>query len=153
MAYVVKKWSVTPSSISIEGRAEGLIAWFLNLLKIAPTVRFEVVGDGVLIEEGSLSGFACRELPTRNICSVYYGYTKPWKEAVILGLVLAPVTFGLSIIGAIIYYFLNKTLTLAFVETSGVVNAIAFKKSVIEGQNVDEKRVAEVVAVIRSKIG
>lgn len=41
---------------------------------------------------------------------------------------------------ALAYYFLNRTLTLGFVENSGVVSGIMFKRSVIENIDINEKQ-------------
>ena len=171
-AYVITAWKASNQPVDadqnyvfIRGRAEGFISWLLAQLKISPTVTLAVSGEKAVFSEGSLSGTSHRILPLENVCSTYFGYRKPWREALVLGLLLATVLFyafgtifasrgswGLSsfssgaaavgmVLGigiGILYYVLNKTLTLGFVENSGVVNAIAFKRSVIEGQNIDE---------------
>ena len=48
--------------------------------------------------------------------------------------------FGIAIaVGiSLLYYFLSRTLTLGFVEHSGVISAIKFKRSVIENVDVNE---------------
>ena len=61
-------------------------------------------------------------------------------------------TFGIGTIIGVIYYFLNKHLTVGFVEVSGVVNAIAFKRSVIEGQNIDENQAQAVIELTQQLI-
>jgi len=168
-AYVITAWKASNQPVDadqnyvfIRGRAEGFISWLLAQLKISPAVTLAISGEKVVISEGSLSGTSHRILPLENVCSTYFGYLKPWREALVLGLLLATVLFyafgtifasrgswgfssGAAAVGvvlgvgvAILYYVLNKTLTLGFVENSGVVNAIAFKRSVIEGQNIDE---------------
>ena len=145
--YVIRRWQIASQPIDesknyvvIEGRAGGLVSWLLSLVKINPIVKMEINGDRILFNQGSLEGSATRIIPLENISSTFYGYTKPWKEALILGVVLGALTFGIGIIFGIIYYFLNKHLTVGFVEVSGVVNAIAFKRSIIEGQNIDENQ-------------
>lgn len=87
-----------------------------------------------------------------NISSTYYGYTKPWKESLILGAILGALTFGIGAIIGIVYYFLNKHLTVGFVEVSGHVSAIAFKRSVIEGQNIDESQARAVSEITQQLI-
>jgi hypothetical protein len=167
-AYVITAWKASNQPVDadqnyvfIRGRAEGFISWLLAQLKISPTVTLAVSGEKAVFSEGSLSGTSHRILPLENVCSTYFGYRKPWREALVLGFVLATTLFyafgtvlssvsygfspGAAAVGmvlgvgiAILYYVLNKTLTLGFVENSGVVNAIAFKRSIIEGQNIDE---------------
>jgi hypothetical protein len=151
-AYVIKRWQASSQPIDeaknyvvLEGRAGGIISWLLSLIKISPIVKMEINSDRILFHEGSLEGDYSRIIPLENISSTFYGYTKPWKEALILGIVLGAMTFGIGLIVGVIYYFLNKHLTIGFVEVSGVITGIAFKRSVIEGQNIDETQ-ARIVA-------
>jgi hypothetical protein len=41
---------------------------------------------------------------------------------------------------AALLYFLNRTLTLGFVEISGVISSIRFKRSVIENIDIDQEQ-------------
>jgi hypothetical protein len=70
---------------------------------------------------------------------------------VALGLVLLPL-FGLGLIVGPLYYFLNKTLTVGIIENSGWVGGFAFKRSVIEGQNITEDQAYKVIDIIRTLI-
>ena len=157
-AYVIKRWQITSQPtdesknyVVVEGRAGGLISWLLSLVQISPIVKMEINANRILFNQGSLEGSSSRIIPLENISSTYYGYTKPWKEALILGIALGVPTLGIGAIVVVIYYFLNKHLTVGFVEVSGVVNAIAFKRSVIEGQNIDENQ-ARVVAEVTQQL-
>jgi len=155
--YVIKKWQVTEiagvdqNNIEIEGRAGGLLSWLMSKVGISPTVKVEIGAERIRFAEGSLAGNAHRIIPLENISSTFYGYAKPWKEALLIAIVLGIPTFGIGVILAIVYYFLNKSMTVGFVEVSGVVNAIAFKRSVIEGINVDENQ-AQQVAELTQKL-
>ena len=157
--YVIKKWQVnetvsdpTQNHIQIEGRAGGLLSWLLSLLEISPTVSLQINAEQIRFSEGSLAGTANRIIPLKSVCSTYYGYVKPWKEALVLGIVLAVPTFGIGVILAIIYYYLNKHMSVGFVEDSGVVNSIAFKRSVIEGIKVDEESARQVAELAEKLI-
>jgi len=155
--YVIKKWQITEiagvdqNNIEIEGRAGGLLSWLMSKVGISPTVKVEIGAERIRFAEGSLAGNAHRIIPLENISSTFYGYAKPWKEALLIAIVLGIPTFGIGVILAIVYYFLNKSMTVGFVEVSGVVNAIAFKRSVIEGINVDENQ-AQQVAELTQKL-
>jgi hypothetical protein len=158
-AYVIKRWQIASQPIDesrnyviVEGRAGGFISWLLSLVQISPIVKMEINSDRILFHQGSLEGTASRIIPLENISSTFYGYTKPWKEALILGIVLGVFTFGIGAIFGIIYYFLNKHLTVGFVEVSGVVNGVAFKRSVIEGQNIDENQARAVAEITQQLI-
>ena len=91
---VLKEWKASNQPIDndgnlirITGRQGGLIAWFLALVKIDPTTSIKVSKDRVEFASSSLSGTEYRMIPISSVCSTYYGYHKPWKQALaILGL-------------------------------------------------------------------
>ena len=91
------------------------MAWLLNLLGISPTVHLVVRDDRVILQKGSLEGTLSFISPLENVCSTFYAFKRPLKEAVVLGVILGTVTFfSFGIIGiaiAILYYVLKKTLT------------------------------------------
>lgn len=158
---VIKEWKansqpVDPEGnlISITGRQGGLIAWILALLKIDPTTSIKVSPDRVQFSSASLSGTEFRMIPILSVCSTYYGYHKPWKAALgiavffgFIGAVISDVMQSaapaiiLLLMGiglAFLYYFLSRTLTLGFVEHSGVISGIRFKRSIIEGVEINQ---------------
>lgn len=156
-AYVIKQWKADsrPDSdgvyVKIVGRAGGIISWVLAQLTIDPTVSLVVKGDKLLFEQGSLGGSVKRVVRLNNISSSFYGYTKPWKESLAIGIIAGLLTFwmlGLGAIIGVIHYVLNKTLTVGIVEVSGVVSDIQFKRSVIEGQRIDEPQARMVCDII-----
>lgn len=162
-AYVIKSWKAqtepideSQTYVKIEGRAGGLLSWLLSLVNISPTVSLVVNSDKIVFEEGSLSGSLRYQTPLENTCATFYGYTKPWKEAVALGIVLGLITLFLfaipGIIAGIAYYFLNKTLTVGYSDMGGLRNAIQFKRSLIEGQDIDEAEAAKVCAIIQNLV-
>ena len=80
--------------------------------------------------------------------SGFFSFNKPWKEALLLGLVLLPL-FGLGLIVGPLYYFLNKRLTVGVREQGLFRLSLVFKRSVIEGQRIDESEARKVIEVIR----
>lgn len=105
----------------------------------------------IIFHAGSLAGQEKRIIPIKSVTSAYYGYEKPWKEALAIGLLLAPLFFIGFFVGPL-YYFLNKKLTVGVVESSGWVGGFSFKRSVIEGKNIDERNAYEVIDIIRKLI-
>jgi hypothetical protein len=157
MALVIKEWTATETPkngiyIRIKGREAGVLSWLLSLIGVDPTTTLTVNDDNVLFEQGSLSGFSRRVIPLKSVCSGFYGYSKPWKEAVILGGLLAIPTFGIAVIVAIIYYYLNKQLTMGVVEVSGIASSISFKRSVIEGRQINETDGANVIHILEKRL-
>jgi hypothetical protein len=150
------------SLIRIEGRRAGILGFILALLKIDPVTRMFLSSERLEFSEASFSGIHHRVIPLQNICSTYYGYIKPWRSALLIGfgvfvagcggvlpliveskgpaysLIVAGWVALISIIVSILYYALNLRLTLGFVEQSGYVSVISFKRSVIENIDIDE---------------
>lgn len=181
-ALVIKAWRADTKPIdkennyvNIVGRESGLIAWILSLTGIDITTRLLVGIDRIEFSIVSLAGTETRLIPLECVCSSYYGYYKPWKVAVFI--VALFMSFGTAIgmgaigdrpfdsaftsfmlatgfgaIVALVYYFLNRTLTLGFVEHSGVVNGIEFKRSVIENKDINQEQGASVCVIVQRLI-
>jgi hypothetical protein len=152
--------------IAIRGRAPGLFSWIMSLLGVERGVRMVAIGQHIRFQEGDLGGSATRIIHLDKICSTYYGYKKPWAEAfaiilfagvplAMLGALLpfsaigAILGFGVGLGIAAIYYALNKRMSIGLVEMSGVVNEIVFKRSVLEGINLDEQSSSQASDVIQ----
>ncbi|MFY0530098.1 hypothetical protein ACN28I_45350 [Archangium gephyra] len=154
MALVIKSWTATETPgadgiyVSIVGRQEGFFSWLLSVLGIDATTTLRVDRDTVYFEAGSLAGFQQRVIPLANLSSAYFGYAKPWQVALVLGMMLMPL-MGLGLIVGPLYYFLNKTLSLGIIENAGVLSGIEFKRSVIEGQNINEQEGRRVCNIIK----
>jgi hypothetical protein len=161
--YVIKSWRASDQPdqqrnfVTIIGRRQGIISWLLALFGIDPTVTIRIGEARIEFSEASLSGSVRRLIPLSSVCSSLYGYNKPWRRAVGIAFTLfwavavvsteinrqpsldiLVVALLCSIALALLYYFLNRTLTLGFVENSGVVSAIQFKRSVVENQDINE---------------
>lgn len=161
-AYVITAWSAQDSTdlsgnyVMIRGREGGLISWILSLMHIEPSVCFEVKSDKIIFKEGSFQGHVQFITPLENVCNTFYGYTKPVKEAIIMGVIVGMLTFFLAgipgIIVGILYYFLNKTLTVGYTDMGGLKSHINFKRSVIERKNIDENAAKQVCEIIQRLI-
>ena len=179
---VIKHWAANTKPIdennnfiNITGRSGGIISWILSLVKIDPTTTILVGIDRIEFTSASLAGTQSRLIPLQSICSTYYGYHKPWKSAfsIFSLFVFFGILFGAdiaesgsqggafttfitaSIVGLIIsaiYYFLNRKLTLGFVEQSGVINGIIFKRSVFENVDINEMQAKHVCTIIQKLI-
>lgn len=178
-ALVIKAWraDIRPidnenNFVFITGRQSGLVSWLLSLMRIDPTTTIVVGSDRISFESASLAGTESRLIPLEGICSSYYGYHKPWKAAasIIAFAVFLAFSFGaaaaeggshgfafvtfimttmIGIVFALVYYFLNRTLTLGFVEYSGVVNGIRFRRSVIENVEINEHEARAVCILVQ----
>ena len=159
-AFVIKSWRANEqpdaegSYVNISGRAGGFVSWVLNLLGISPTVSLIVRDDRIIFQKGSLREGSLNFItPLENTCSTLYAFRRPLIEAIMLGVVLGILTFfSFGIIGiaiAIVYYMLNKTLTVGFTDVGGRLHEVPFKRSVIEGKVIDEAEAARVCDIIQ----
>ena len=154
-ALVLKKWQCSETPLDQEGthvyvvaRQAGIIAWLLALMGIDATTTLRVTTTHILLEQGSLAGHSFTCLPLSRLSSTRYGYEKPWLAAIIVGIAFLPV-FGVGLILGPLYYFLNKSLTIAVTELGGIQHSISFKRSVIEGVKVEESQASEAISQIQ----
>ena len=86
-------------------------------------------------------------IPMKSVSSVSYAYEKPWKMALLLTLLF--ISFmGIGLVIGAVYYYFNKTLTIAVNESSGTTSSFSFSPSVIEGKDVNETEAKIVVGII-----
>ncbi len=171
MALVIKSWTVNSKPpagqphIRILGRESGLLSFLLSLLGIDATTTLVVNSRHMEYESGSLAGFV-REITTmEHVSSTFYGRHKPWKQAMIIAAVFWVVGFyfmghstGSTVFGTIVlivglglaalYYVLNRELTLGFRADSGQLHQLQFKRSVIEGQEINEEALRKIMILI-----
>ena len=170
MSLVIKSWSVKSNPapgepfVKIVAREGGFWSFIFSLLGIDATTTMLVSSTRIEFEQGSLSGFVSRLTPFEHISSTFYGRHKPWKTALmILGLCIAVgsaiksatgfmLFLLLGIIGGGLYYFLNRQLMIGFNEDSGTSAVITFKRSVIEGQEIDEVQLRKIIMIIEGLI-
>jgi hypothetical protein len=158
--YVIKEWfaNETPNEngvyIEITGRKSGLISWVLARVGIDPIVSLVVDSKNVRFKEGGMSDFSMVVTPVDRLCSGQYGYSKPfwWNVLfVLIGLFFVIDTKGISILlvlwGLYSYYF-NKTITLGLNYLDGNGDKFGFKRSLIEGKNIDEAAAGRIIAII-----
>lgn len=169
-ALVVKEWKVDPNAtvpVSIKGRKAGIVAWLLSLLGLDATTTFELHGNHVSLAEGSLAGQIREIVPLTGACNIGTGYLKPFGYiAAAIGCVVwalismfndnasggAVVWQLILAIGFVIMYFLNKCMILYVIPVSSSPIQIAFKRSVIEGVDVDASSARKVCGMIVNAI-
>jgi len=169
---VISEWHVAyqPNSsgayVSIRGRQAGLLSWILSILGVERGVRLEADTKHIKFKEGDMGGSSTRVIHLDSISSTYYGFKKPWAEAIVIIWLLGGALWGIggaliggtlgSLIGGIVavgiaalYYFLNKRMTVGIVEHSGVQSQLVFKRSVLEGLKLDEASSAQASDVLQ----
>lgn len=163
-ALVVKKAVINESAecqVEIVARKSGLISWLLSLIGVDSTFTFRAYLDRLESEEGSLSGRLNTVIPLSALDTFTYGFTKPMQLLVgaivllVVGLASmansAVIGFLLLIVAGVfaVLYYLRKSLVLNF-STNGANGILfVFKRSVIEGVNVDENFAKEVSVLVK----
>lgn len=153
MALVIKQWSVNENAeagkpvVRIHGRQSGIISFLLSWIGVEPVTTLEMTRDQVIFHEGSWSGSRKYVLPISSLTSGYFGYTKPWQVALMIGVALMPFFF-IGLVAGPLYYVLNKQLELGLFDSGGRTVAVAFKKSFIENKSIDEAEGMRVLNLI-----
>lgn len=166
------------SYLSISGRRSGLVGWLLSVLGLDPTITLSITDKKITLHTTSIGGISNRITPLGTVSSSSFGYSKPWLGSLLVWLLSFPFFFALfsfvmeklgfyslaeSFISLLLsagvafllaqYYFrYNKSLTLGYVELSGVAAQIRFKPSVIEGVNIDERQAEYAAKVMQHLI-
>lgn len=161
MALVIKKWKVSETAgqngefVHIHGREAGLLSFILSLLGVDPTTTFIVDAKSIRHEQGSLAGFERTVTPISAVAAAGFGYIKPWKKALIIAIIIGVILVFIPVIGQLIaaviglaYYFLNKELYVRYLNSGTGRGELKFKRSIIEGQSIDEQAGERIVAII-----
>ncbi|MFN9878578.1 MAG: tetratricopeptide repeat protein [Planctomycetota bacterium] len=160
-------------AVEITGRREGLFAFLLGLVGLSPVFNFTVTGLEARVDMTSLLGQQIDIIPLRNVSTVAAGTRKP-IDALLIGAVLVAITLfavlGLALAGEfasmflflvlggvisgalILYYYWGKRFFLRIVSHSGSTIHLSFKPNVLEGVELDLKRVETLVAVVRDLV-
>jgi hypothetical protein len=162
-------------SVDITGRAAGIIAWALNLLRLETDFQLTVSDSEFTVREASLTGTQFTYVPLGQITAAVCGYQRSiWAFAFavyfafvfvlnLLGGIFAgsngnetaahlAAAFGALIFAGIagLLYFLSKRIVIS-AETIHR-HGICFKRSVIENVSVDLPQALRAIAVINAKI-
>lgn len=153
-----------PCYVRLVGRKKGFTAWLLTILGIDVTTTLEVYADRIEHSYGSLSGFIHQTIPMANVSNIIYGYFKPavlmifGMIAAVLGLIslIANPIMGIFvlIVAAIFFvmYWLKKTSVIMIIPNSAVGVDAAFKRSVIENQNISTEDAQNIVAILNQLV-
>jgi len=178
--YVIKEWHVTKSLnatgnfVSISGRREGLIAWFLALINIDPTIRLNVSQRNFTLEARTFWGFSKCVIPLAKVSEIRSGFAYPWFGPMFLAmfaLFCFLVSLGIlynndGVLGflfmifmmfvclglATFIYVYKRSLELGVVGSGGSPAGIRFRPSFIEGKYIEAVAAEKVVEIIHELI-
>ena len=142
-----------PCYVRLVGRKAGLVDWILTLIGVNTTTTLEVYADRIEYSYGSLSGNVQEVIPLSKVSNLVCGHFKPviYLVLAVVFLIAAFATFGMTLIFSALFlflYFFRKSTLVSVIPNSGAQAAVAFKRSLIEGQNLTEEEAKEVIKVI-----
>lgn len=171
-ALVLRKFKVEESSpdgvfVEIVGRASGLTAWLLTILRFDTETRLKVTDKEFSFKSSSLFGQINQVAPLTSISSTHCSYSKPICYLIvgvisIIGGVLSSMgRYGNSgaliagiVIGAVFFilYWLSKKMTMSFETSGGMIMGLTFKRSVIENIPVDIQKAIQAIGIVNKKV-
>lgn len=168
-ALVVKKFFASPTPredgvyVEVLARRSGVIAWLLSLMRIEPTVEMRIRYSRVEYFSGSFSGFNRVVLPIESVSSVFFGVSRPWVKALVWFLVFVFAAVAASetgskaavvvlvLVGAVVatlVLVLGRQRLIGITEMTGDDYAMTLKRSVIEGQEINEAKLEEISRIV-----
>lgn len=168
MALVIKKFFVSNEPredgvyVEIQARQSGFFSWLFALFGLDPNYSLSILFDKVVYQASSISGFNKVILPIHSVSSIYFGTVRPWAKALFWFLLFvggayvaaemgetmwAVISVVLGTIIAILVFILNRELTIGVTETTGTTYPLVLKRSVIEGQEISEAKLADICQI------
>lgn len=171
-ALVLRKLKVNEQAadgfiIDIDGRASGVIAWFLAVVGFDAVSSLKVTATEITFKSSSLFGQTYYVAPLTSIAHTRCGYSKPIGFLIVGGLLIlmglywvmtqhgntAVPIFSLLIgIILMIGYWLLKKMAIIIETNGGTCMGLTFKRSVMENVSVDIKKALEAIRLINKKI-
>lgn len=173
--YRISSSSQKDPLVVIAGRPDGIWAWFLALIGLGTSIRFEVTKMAVQREISSPSRHIIDSAPINNISSTNYGSSKRLLFLVLAVILMLASAAGLAVtlivaikerelgIGVsvatfivgflfLIGFLLSKRIVIQVETSGGRFIGIKFKPSVLGKLTVDSDEIAKVVRIINSFI-
>jgi hypothetical protein len=172
---VLRKFSVietTPNGyfVDIVGRASGLTAWLLTVMRFDTETSLKVSKKDISFKSSSLFGQIHQVSPLPSISSTHCGYSRP-ISFLILGIIFIFISLynymfrsyamGAEflpiinlIIGVLFFiaYWLSKKMALSIQTKGGVTMGLIFKRSVIENVAVDIQKAIQAISIINKNV-
>lgn len=150
-ALVLKQFSTDPYSgrVYVVGRQPGFGGWLLSAMGVDANTELTVMPTEVTFRQASLFGETVTVCPTNRIACVSAGYAKPVEYLIIAGMTAFTVIIPIVML---ILFFLEKRMFIMVQTTGSGSFAIAFKRSIIEGVEVNQEKAKEVMQILHRNI-
>lgn len=149
------------NTITIEGRASGFWAWFLAVLKVDNLTVLKLEKDAVSLKYPSQSGQTHQFIPLGSVDATTCSYSRPWKW-IVFALIAASfgimndspsiVLLGLICAAAFIAIYAFSKRIFISARSGGTEISIAYKRSIIEGNDIDFDKTLEAIRLLNKKI-
>jgi hypothetical protein len=169
---VLRKFSVKKDGsngyiIEIIGRASGVIAWLLTVMKLDTETSLKISQKDILFKSSSLFGQIYQVSPLPSVSSTHCGYSKPigylifgaifmgggllWGSAQYQG---GGIMLGGLLIGLVFFiaYWLSKKIAISIQTKGGMIMGLSFRRSVIENIPVDIKKAMQAISLINKNV-
>ncbi|MBK9260293.1 MAG: hypothetical protein IPM54_10700 [Polyangiaceae bacterium] len=150
-ALVLKQFSTDQYSgrVYVVGRQPGFMGWFLSAIGVDANTELTVTPGEVTFRKASLFGETVTVCPVTRVACVSAGYAKPVEYLLLAGMLVWTVIVPIVML---ILFFLEKRMFVMVETTGGGAFAMAFKRSIIEGVEVNEEKAKEVVQILHRNI-
>lgn len=150
-ALVLKQFNTDQYSgrVYVVGRQPGFMGWFLSAIGVDAQTELTVTPTEVTFRQASLFGEAVTVCPVSRVACASAGYAKPIEFLIIAGLTAFTVIIPIVMI---IMFFLEKRMFVMVETTGGGSFAIAFKRSLIEGVEVNQEKAKEVLQILHRNV-
>lgn len=164
---VLLEFEIDPSKstfLKIASRPSGLLHWLLTMLHIAPKTTLIANRQCLDYRDASLFGFSSLSAPLNQVTAVTCGVKKSFWLFLstiicfILGTLgafaLGPIAIVFLIIACILgfLYYTGKNFCIGFMNGGDTQYLIRFHSSIIEGVKIDQEKVEQACALMRSAI-
>lgn len=150
-ALVLKQFSTDAYSgrVYVVGRQPGFMGWLLSAIGVDANTELTVTPTEVSFRQASLFGETVTVCPVSRVACASAGYAKPIEYLIIAGLTAVTVIIPIVMI---ILFFLEKRMFVMVETTGGGSFAIAFKRSLIEGVEVNQEKAKEVLQILHRNV-
>lgn len=150
-ALVLKQFQTDPYSgrVYVVGRQPGFMGWLLSVMGVDANTELTVMPTEVTFRQASLFGETVTVCPVNRIACVSAGYAKPVEYLIIAGATAFTVIIPIVML---ILFFLEKRMFIMVQTTGSGSFAIAFKRSIIEGVEVNQEKAKEVMQILHRNI-
>lgn len=150
-ALVLKQFQTDAYSgrVYVVGRQPGFMGWFLSAIGVDANTELTITPTEVSFRQASLFGESMTVCPVSRVAAVSAGYAKPVEYLILAGVFAFTVIIPIIML---VLFFLEKRMFIMVQTTGSSSFAIAFKRSIIEGVEVNQEKAKEVIQILHRNV-